>query len=309
MFDYDAVIIGGGPAGLTAGIYLTRAGYRTLLLEKESFGGKLKNIEMIENYPGFSHGVPGADLASQIIEQAARFGLEMEIGEVTSVDAFSSCKSVTCGDGRGYTCSVVIVTTGSKSKKLDVPGEEDFCGKGVIECALCDGDRFAGGVVAVCGGGDAGVTDALYLARLASRVVLIEAQPGLTASAVLRERLLAHPAIEVRCGQNVSAILGDMTLRAIEVNHGATGGKERLSVDGILVHVGVEPNTACLGGLVALDDEGQVLVDQAFQTDVPGILAAGDARSASPRQVASAVGDGAASAVTAQHLLQLAAEE
>lgn len=305
MFDHDAIIIGGGPAGLTAGIYLTRAGYRVLLLEKESLGGQLKNIERVENYPGFSRGVPGADLASEMIDQAAQCGVEMETREVVAVDVFSSCKSVTCEDGSAYTCSVVVAATGSRSRKLGVPGEDRFDGRGVIHCALCDGDRFAGGVVAVCGGGDSGVTEALYLARLASKVILIEALPALTASAVLRERARDHEGIEIRCGRSVKALSGETVLKAVELSDPATGSTESVPVDGVLVHVGVEPNTGCLQGIVALDDGGQVLVDHALQTDVEGIFAAGDLRAGSPRQVASAVGDGAVAGVAAQRLLQL----
>jgi thioredoxin reductase (NADPH) len=305
MFDYDAIVIGGGPAGLSAGIYLTRAGYRVLLLEKESFGGQLKNMERIENYPGFARGVSGADLASEMIEQAAICGVEMEPGEVVGIDAFSSCKSVACADGKGYTCSVVIVASGSRAKRLGVPGEEAFGATGVIHCALCDGDRFTGGVVAVCGGGDAGVTEALYLARLASKVILIEAQPCLTASAILRERAQAHQGIEIRCGQRVVGITGDAALRALDLSDPITGQTERVPVDGVLVHVGVEPNTAWLEGLVGLDDERRVMVDHQLQTDHPGVFAAGDVRSGSPCQVASAVGDGAVAAVAAQRVLQL----
>ncbi len=309
MFDYDAIIIGGGPAGLTAGIYLTRAGYRVLLLEKEGFGGQVKNIEWIENYPGFAEGVSGPMLASEMITQAAKCGLVMKLGEVVTVEAFSGCKSVTCSDGSGYTCSVVIVAGGARPRTLGIPGEETFRASGVIQCALCDGGRFAGGVVAVCGGGDAGVTEALYLAKLASRVILIEASPALTASAILEERARRHEKIEVHCGRKVIEIVGDTCVRAVDLGDPASGQVERLPVDGVLVHVGVEANTDYLQGVLTLDGEGQVKVDGSLETETPGIFAAGDIRGGSPCQVASAVGDGAVAAVAAQRMLQLSAKE
>jgi thioredoxin reductase (NADPH) len=304
MFDYDAIIVGGGPAGLTAGIYLTRGGYRVLLLEKESFGGQLKNIEWIENYPGFAEGISGAELASGMVSQAARYGLEMESGEVVSIESFSGCKSVTCADGNGYTCRVVLVAGGSKPRKLRVPGEEAFHSKGVIECALCDGGRFAGGTVAVCGGGDAGVTEALYLAKLASRVILVEAEAELTASAILRDRARANKKLEIRCGARVAAITGDTVVTAIDLDV-ADNGRQRVPVDGVLVHIGVDPDTAYLEGVLPLDDARHIRVDSSLQTAVAGIFAAGDIRTDSPRQVAAAVGDGAVAAIAAQRALQL----
>ena len=303
MFDYDAIIVGGGPAGLTAGIYLRRGGYRVLLLEKEAFGGQLKNIDCIENYPGFARGVSGPELASAMVDQAAGFGLEMNLGEVVSIESFSECRSVTASDGSAYTCHVVVAAGGSKPRKLGVPGEEAFRARGVIECALCDGGGFAGKVVAVCGGGDSGITEALYLAKFASKVVLIEAEPCMTASSILQERARIHPNVEIRCGARVAGITGGDTVRAIELDLAA--GRESLPVDGVLVHVGVDPNTACLEGVVPLDEAGFVKVDGFLQSEIPYIFAAGDIRAGSPRQVAAAVGDGAVAAVAAQRALQL----
>ena len=191
MFDYDAVIIGGGPAGLTAAIYLGRARYRVLLLEKEQFGGQVKNIEWVENYPGYAEGVSGAQLASAMVSQALKCGVRLELGEVTAVEAYSSCRTILCADGRSYTTAVVIVAGGARPRKLGVPGEDAFFRKGVIHCALCDGGQFADRIVAVCGGGDAGLTEALYLTNLASRVILFEAERTLSASPTLQERARA----------------------------------------------------------------------------------------------------------------------
>jgi len=304
MFEYDVVIVGGGPAGLAAGLYLSRGKHRTILLEKESFGGYIKNVEWIENYPGFAEGVAGAQLASEMVTQATKYGLQLEQAEVVGIELYSSSRWVKCAGGTGYTVSVVIISAGSRLKKLGVPGEEVLQGKGVFNCALCDGGQFRERVVAVCGGGDSGITEALYMTKLASKVILIEAEPSLTATAVLQERASANPKLDIRCGVRVEAILGDSQVEAIELLEVGSGQKETLKVDGVLAHVGLEPNTSYLEGIVPLDSQGQIIVNDRMETDVPYILAAGDVRSGSPRQIVTAVGDGATAAISAQRLLQ-----
>jgi len=303
MFDWDAVIVGGGPAGLTAGLYLARAKRRVLLLDKDTPGGYIRNVATIENYPGFAAGIGGARLAAEMVSQAGKYGLRMEAAEVTGLEVFSGTRWVGCARGEGYTTNIVIFAGGSKNKKLGVPGEAELAGKGVFECAFCDGGHYAGKVVAVCGGGDAGVTEALYMAKIAAKVILIEAMPALTATAVLCDRLAADAKIEVRCGMSVAAITGSDKVEAIELA-GAAGKTETLKVDGVLVHVGLEPMTDYLEGVVPLGEQGQIIVNARMETEVPGVLAAGDIRNGSPRQVVTAVGDGAIAAVTAQRLLQ-----
>lgn len=304
MLDYDAIIIGSGPAGLTAAIYLARARYRTLVLEKEQFGGKIMNIEWIENYPGFSEGVSGPNLATEMIEQAVKAGAELEIAEVTGVEVDSDCISVACAEGSSYKAAVVIMAAGSRARKLGVPGETAFEGKGLIHCALCDGGQFTDRVVAVCGGGDAGITEALYMAKLASRVILIEAMPSCTGTAILQERMAENPKVELRCGCKVVEIKGDEKLQALEVMDVKTGIRETLAVDGVLVYVGNEPNNDCLKNVVPPDEHGQFVVDAGLKTKIAAVIAAGDIRSNSPCQVSSAVGDGATAAISAQKLLQ-----
>ncbi len=302
MFDWDAVIIGGGPAGLTAGLYLCRAKRRTLLLDKDAPGGYIRNVELIENYPGFAEGVAGAKLAAQMVDQAKKYGLEVDNVEVTGIEVFSGTRYVGCADGQGFTTNIIIIAGGSKNKKLGVPGEAELAGKGVFECAFCDGGHYAGKVVAVCGGGDAGLTEALYMSKIASKVILVEAMPGLTATAVLQERVKASKKIEVRTGTKVEAIIGQEKVEAVELLSG--GKKETLKVDGVLVHIGLDPDTDYLEGVVPLDENGQVVVNGNMQSEVPYIFAVGDIRSGSPRQVVTAVGDGVIAAISAEKLLQ-----
>jgi thioredoxin reductase (NADPH) len=302
MFDWDAIIIGGGPAGLTAGLYLSRANRRTLLLDKDTAGGYIRNIELMENYPGFADGVSGASLASQMVTQAKKYGLQIENTEVTGFELYQDARYITCSHGQGFTTNTIIIAGGSRNKKLGVPGEEELAGKGVFECALCDGSHYADKVVAVCGGGDSGVTEALYLAKIASKVIIIEAMPKLNATAILRDRIETNSRIEVRCASIVEAISGKDKVESIELVSGKK--RESLKVDGILVHIGLEPNTGYLRGIVPLDERGQIIVNQNMETEVPYIFAAGDIRSNSPRQVVTAVGDGAIAAITAQRLLQ-----
>jgi len=304
VFDYDAIIVGGGPAGLTAGIYLSQARYRVLLLEKGTFGGQIKNVELIENYPGFPDGVSGARLASDMVTQATKHGVQLEEAEVAGLEIYSSCKVVNCVGGKGYTCGVVIIAGGSRPKKLGVPREAILQGRGIIHCALCDGGQFADRPVAVCGGGNSGVTEALYMSKLASKVILVEGEPALTAAAFLQERVLSNPRIEIRCGKKVEEFIGEDKVEAIKLLDARTGRKEEVKVDGVLVYVGIEPNTKYLEGVVPLDEEGQIIVNDKLETEVSYILAGGDIRCGSSRQVATAVGDGATVAITAQRLLQ-----
>jgi thioredoxin reductase (NADPH) len=303
MPDWDAIIIGGGPAGLTAGLYLCRGKWRTLLLEKETLGGYIMNVEYIENYPGFPEGVVGSQLGMDMKNQALKYGLKTERNDAIMLQVAAGSKTVSCADGAYYTTSAVIIAGGSVPKKLGVPGEDKLRGKGVISCAFCDGGQFDGQEVVVCGGGDAGVTGALYLAKIASKVILIEAMPALTATAILQDRVRDNPKIEVRCGTKITAMLGENKVEGVEII-GTGGQKSTLKADGVLVHVGLDPNTDYLEGVVPLDDKRQVIVNEWMETEIPGIFAAGDIRSQSPGQVSTAVGDGAAAAMSAQRFLQ-----
>ncbi len=303
MFDWDVIIVGGGPAGLTAGLYLSRGKRSTLLLEKNNYGGPILDYEIIENYPGFSNGVPGAKLASEMVNQATKYGLNLEQGEVEGIELFSNGRYVRCTNGNNYMTSAVIIAGGSRSRKLGVPGEEKLQGKGVFQCAFCDGNKFADGVIAVCGGGDAGITEAIYLSRIAAKVIVLEVMPALSASAVLRERALANPKIEIRCGIKVDSILGDNKVEEIGLINGE-GHKETLKINGVLVQIGREPNTEYLKETVALDSGRRIIVNEKMETQTPNIFAVGDLRSGSPSQVITAAGDGATAAISVEKLLQ-----
>jgi thioredoxin reductase (NADPH) len=303
MSDYDAIIIGGGPAGLTAGLYLARARRRVVLIERESFGGPVINYEKIENYPGFSQGIAGSQLVTEMVEQAVNAGLQLECNEVVEVENFSSCRSVSCRDGRNDTAPIVIIAGGAHPKNLNVPGEEKLKGKGVFHCAFCDGGQFAGKVVAVCGGGDSGISGAIYLTQLCNKVSVIEFMPKLNASAILQERAETNPKIHILTGTQVASIVGDDHVQGIEIIRPGSD-KEVIPVDGVLVHVGVKANTDYLKDLLPLDDEGRIKVNPFMETEVPYILAAGDIRSGSANQIVTAAGDGAVAGITAEKLLQ-----
>jgi len=304
MHDFDVVIIGGGPAGLAAGIYLTRGKFRTMLIEKENLGGQITKVEWIENYPGFSRGVAGPQLASEMLAQATYFGLQLDLGEITGLELYSKSRCLQFTDGRSLTAKAILIASGCHRMKLGIPGETEFEGKGVFSCALCDGGGFTGKKVAICGGGDSGLTEALYLAKMASSVVLLEATKTLTASPILQERVRDNPKIEVHCDTKVTSVLGDTNVNGIEIEDGATGKKDIIKTDGLLVDIGMKPNTDFFKTVLPLDSRGYVVVNEKMETGVPYIYASGDIRSGSLGQVVTAVNDGAIAAVSIQKLLQ-----
>lgn len=307
--DYDAIVVGGGPAGLTAATGLAQAKYRVLLLEKESFGGKIMNVEWIENYPGRGERVAGPILASEMVNEAEKSGVRLELGEVVEIEPYSGCQSVSCADGRAYTSSVLILAGGLRPKKLGVPGEDRLQGKGMIHCAMCDAGLYANRVVAVCGGGNAAIIEAMFLAKHASKVFVVEAQTCLSAAPALEERARANPKLQIRCGEKPVEVVGDDFVTGLKVENAATGRQEALDVYGVLVNVGFEPATGYLEGTLGLGDRGHVAVDGQMQTEIPGIVAAGDIRSESPRGVAEAVSDGKTAAASAARYLQASLQQ
>ena len=293
---YDVIIIGSGPAGLAAGIYASRSGLRTLIVERETPGGELMNINQIENYPGFQNGVLGPDLGSNMLTQATKFGAKLEFANIEKITAGTNEKLLITSVGE-FRAKTIIIASGSQSRKLGVTGEEEFTNKGVFYCATCDGPRFAGKIVAVAGGGDSGLTEALFMTWFVTKVIVIELMPQLMATKVLQERVKANSKIEVKCGSKIEAIRGNGHLQFLELCDAKTGEKSRMTVDGLLVRVGLVPNTAYLRGTLPLDSVGQVMVDDRMETGVQGIFAAGDVRHNSSMQIVTAVSDGATAAM------------
>jgi len=300
--DYEAIIVGGGPAGLAAAAELARAQRRVLLLDCESFGGQVAKLEWIEDYPRPGERIEGPKLAAAMVEAAG--AVKMEINEVIEIESYSGCRSVTCADGKAYTAPAVIVASGLRPRPLGIPGEEEYKGKGIIHCAFCDGGLYTNKAVAVCGGGDAGISEALYLAKFAAKVHLIEAQAALSATPPLQARARANARLDIRLGQKPVAITGGDFVTRIEVEESSTGRREELEVYGVLVHAGFDPVTEYLQGAVLLDDQGCVAVSGDMESDSDGVYAAGDIRGGSPRRVASAVSDGKAAAAAVLQFLQ-----
>jgi thioredoxin reductase (NADPH) len=303
--QYDVIIIGGGPAGMAAGIYAARAKLRTLILEKETPGGELMNVEWIENYPGFAEGVLGSELGSNMMMQSAKFGAELQMADVEKIVPGNDEKTVKTAQG-DFTTRAIIIASGSHSRKIGVPGEAELTNKGVFYCATCDGAKFAGKEVAVAGGGDSGLTEALFLTRFATKVTVIELMPQMLANKTLQEKALENPKLAVKVATKIEAVHGSSHVESLDLSDAKTGQKSSLKVEGLLVRVGMIPNTAFLKGTVALNHGGQVIVNERMETDIPGIFAAGDVRANSPMQVVTAVSDGATAAMRLLKYIEVA---
>lgn len=299
---YDVIIIGTGPAGLTAGLYCAQAGLKALALEKETLGGQIMNIEKIENYPGFPEGVSGPELGQAITLQAMNYGLEISIAETLGLELKSENKLVKTTNGN-YQSKTVIIASGGRPKRLGVHGEEEFMGKGVAYCAMCEGGQFKDKIIAVAGGGDGGISEALYLTKIASKVIIIEIMPHLNARFLLQKRVQENPKIEVICNSRIEAILGDGQVRGIQLVNMETNRLTDLPLEGVLVHVGWEPQSKYLKGIIPLDNQEHVFVKETMETEISGVFAAGDIRHGSLKQIAPAVGDGTAAAIAAQKYL------
>jgi thioredoxin reductase (NADPH) len=297
MDKHEVIIIGGGPAGLTAGMYASRMGLRSLLIERGLFGGQMVNATLIENYPGFPKGISGLDLASLMHEQAGKHGLEISTADVTGIAAGQPHRVATTD--QTFEAGAVVVATGSQYRKLDAPGEQRLVGRGVSYCATCDGPLFADERVAVIGGGDTAITDALELTQHAARVSLIHRRDELRASHVLQERALGNPKMAFIWDSVVEEVVGDQMVQGLKLRNVKTGQLSTLEVAGVFVAVGLTPNSQPFTGLLDTSETGHVIADQTLATSIPGIFAAGDIRRNSPRQVAAAVGDGATAALSA----------
>jgi thioredoxin reductase (NADPH) len=302
--SYDVIIIGGGPAGLTAGLYTSRAKLRTLLVERMLMGGQVMTTTKVENYPGFPGGIDGPDLMVRFQEHCQEFGLEVSYGEAENILDKGEIKIVVV-DGEELTTRSIIVTTGAEPRKLGIPGEQEFIGRGVSYCATCDGAFFRNVPVAIAGGGDTAAEEALFLTRFASKVTLIHRRDKLRATPILQERLTANAKIEVLWNTEVDRVEGDNSgAKALELRDAVTGKKRSLPVEGLFVAIGVTPKAHFLAEILDLDPDGYILTDPECRTSMPGVFAAGDVRKKILKQIATAVGDGAVAAIMAEKYLE-----
>jgi thioredoxin reductase (NADPH) len=296
--EYDVMIVGGGAAGLTAGIYAARYGLRTAIVEQLMGGNQIINVEKIENFPGFPKGIPGAELAPLMQEQAMNAGADFLMAEATGISLGNPYKTLTTTDGT-YSTRTIIIAVGSRLKKMGIPGEEEFEGSGVSHCATCDGPLYMGEVVGVVGGGDSAVDEALSLTEYADRVVLFHRRNRLRAQKALQDKIVRNPRVELAYNTVVESVLGSNMVSGVRVRNVITNLADRVDLQGIFIYVGLEPNTEFIRGIVRADNAGHIAVNAMMETDVPGIYAAGDIRQHSVSQLVSSAGDGATAAIAA----------
>lgn len=302
--ERELAIVGGGPAGITAGLYAARSGLDVVLFEKGVAGGTATLTEHIENYPGFPGGISGPELGSRMAEQARSFGLEMRFAVVEGLQAADGYFLLRTARG-DVAARSVILATGTRARSLGVTREREreFLGRGVSYCATCDGPLFQGCRVAVVGGGDAAVEEGLFLTRFAERMYLIHRRARLRATAVLQERARQKPKIEFLLDCVVEGILGAESVEAVRLRNVKTGEVRSLAVEGVFVFIGMNPNSELVRDWVSVDEQGYVLTNERMATAVPGLFAAGDVRKKELRQVVTAVADGAVAAAAAERYL------
>lgn len=300
---WDVVIIGGGPAGLTAGLYCSRNRLNTLLVERAVWGGQIATTTEVENFPGFVDGILGPELGEKILAQAQRFGLNTRQGNVTAISDGGAIKHVTLDDST-LAARALILATGSSPVKLNVPGEKDLTGHGVSYCATCDGPFFRDKSIAVVGGGNSAVEEGMFLTRFARKVTIIHRRDALRADRILQERAFANPKIAFLWDTVVERILGAEKVTGVAVRNVKTDERRQLPFDGVFVMIGQQPNTEFLKGIVELDERGYIRTNERKETSLPGIFAAGDVQDYIFRQAITAAGDGAAAAISAARFLE-----
>ena len=301
--DYDVIIIGGGPAGLTAAIYTSRARLKTLVIESYSVPGQAIITDSIENFPGFPEGINGFELVEKFKKQAGKFGAELIVKNVEKIEQYKDGWKIKAED-KTYTTLSIIIATGARPRKLDVPGEDRFTGKGVSYCATCDGALYKDKDVVVVGGGDTAIDEALFLTKFAKKVTLIHRRDRLRATKILQERALANKKMEFAWESNVIEILGKDKVKGVKTKNIKTKKDTDLPCDGVFVFVGYEPNTDLTKGLLKLDKKSYILAADDMNTSKKGIFACGDCRKKLLRQVVTACGDGATAAFNAQQYVE-----
>ena len=300
---YDVIILGAGPAGLSSAIYTGRAMLDTLIIEKGAPGGQILMTDFIENYPGFPEGIAPVELTESFRKQAERFGAKIGIDTVKELQREGQLWKV-CGYKNEYLTRAVIIATGANFRRLGIKGEGKFTGRGVSYCATCDGFFFKDKVVAVVGGGNWALTEAIFLTKFARQVKVIHRRDQLRAEKILQDRTLAHEKMEVIWDTVIEEILGDTILKSLTVKNVKTGELSELEVDGLFVSIGTIPNSDFVKDLLELNKWGEIVVGKKMETSQPGIYAAGDLTDACPDQVATAVGTGVAAAIAIDEYLQ-----
>ncbi len=301
--NYDIVVIGGGPGGLTAGMYGARAKMKTVLLEKYLPGGQIANTEEVEDYPGFEL-ISGAELATKMADHAKKFGLEIVSDEVKEVYNEGEDRIVLAASGDIYRAKAVIVSTGGSPTLLNVPGEKEFTGKGVSYCAICDANFFKGEIIAVAGGGDAAVEEGMFLTKFGSKVILIHRRDELRAQKVIQDRAFKNNKMEFLWDTVVEAIEGDNKVRKLSLKNVKTGEKSTLDVGAIFIFIGFHPNSNIFREEIKKDSSGYIITDDKMETSIKGIYACGDVRHQLVRQITNAVGDGTTAAMAAEKYIE-----
>lgn len=299
---YDVIIVGAGPAGMTAAVYTSRANMSTLLMERGQPGGQMANTEDIENYPGFDH-ILGPDLSVKMFEHAQKFGAQYAYGNVTRIEDGDPYKKVIAGD-KVYQAKAVIVATGTKYRKLNVPGEDKLTGRGVSWCAVCDGAFFKDRQLVVVGGGDSAVEEAGFLTKFASKVTVIHRRDQLRAQPILQQRAFDNPKIDFIWNHTVEEILGDDKVTGVRIKNTQTGEERDFPCDGVFIYIGMDPISDMVKDLGILNENGYIVTDEQMRTKVEGIFAAGDVREKTLRQIVTATGDGSVAAMSAQHYVE-----
>ena len=301
--EYQLIIMGGGPAGLSAGLYAARDKLNVALVEKNITGGLANNAELIENYPGFPDGISGFELGEKMLQQAEKFGMQTLMAEIRALEIKEHWKVVKTSEG-DLTAQAVIIALGSERINLNVPGEKEFIGRGVSYCATCDAAFFKDQPVAVVGGGNAAVSEALHLAKFANKVFIIHRRYQFRATPIFLDKAKSNPKITFITGTTVNSIEGNNIVQNLHVTNVMTKEKSTLSVAGVFISIGQKPNTDFLKGIVPMDANGYIITNEKMETAVPGLLAAGDIRSSSIRQTISAAGDGATAAIYAYRYIE-----
>jgi thioredoxin reductase (NADPH) len=301
--DYQLIILGGGPAGLTAGLYAARDQLNVLLVEKGVVGGQVLVTDWIDNFPGFPDGLSGSDLVEKMAAQVSRFGLKTQNGNVVKVELSETTKKLTLESGEELVSQALIICTGARPNKLGIPGEQKFTGKGVSYCATCDGPFFRGQEILVVGGGDTAIQEADFLTKFASKVTVVHRRDTLRATKVLQDKAFANKRIEFIWDSNVIAIEGDKEVEQARLRNNV-GEEKEITASGIFILIGTIPNSEILPlAQLGADEHGFIKTDDEMRTRVPGVMAAGDIRSKTVRQIINGAGEGAVAAIAAEHYL------